>query len=151
MHDKNPELAAKVAHLLSDVVYTKFLFQGYHWNVLGPEFGEYHEFFQLLYEDLEGAIDDLGENVVKIGFPAPYLLTDFSDMSCISEDRLDGTSTRFLLESALRANEKVIKCHYAVMEEAEACKEHGLMDFIGGRIDMHMKWNWQIKAFLGVR
>jgi len=151
MHDKNVQLAEKIAHVLGDVVYTKFLFQGYHWNVLGPEFGEYHEFFGMLYEDLEESIDDLGENVVKAGYPSPYLLGDFNELSCIEEPRLDGSSTKMLLESSLRANEKIIKCYNTLMVEAEKCGEHGLMDFVGGRIDMHMKWNWQIKAFLGVR
>lgn len=151
MHDNNAQLAQKIAHVLSDVVYAKFVFQGHHWNVLGEAFGEYHEFFQMLYEDLEESIDGLGENVVKAGYPAPYLLGDFNELSCIEEPRLDGGSTKMLLESSLRANEKILNCYNSLMEEAASCNEHGLMDFVGARIDMHNKWNWQIKAYLGVR
>lgn len=151
MHTPNPELAEKLAHLLADTVTTRFIFQGYHWNVLGPDFGEFHEFFGTLYEDVDSAIDDTAENILKVGFPAPYLLQDYTDLSCIKEERLDGTSVTFMLQSALRVNEKMIACLHGAGELAEKCREFGLMDFLAGREDMHKKWNWQIKAFLGVR
>lgn len=151
MHDSNPELAAKLAKLLADVVTARFVFQGYHWNVLGPDFGEYHEFFGELYEDLESSIDPLAENILKSGFPAPYLLKDFLELSTIQEERLDGTSPKFLLDSALRVNQKLIECYLDAFAIADSCNEQGVMDFLAGRIDTHKKHNWQIKAYLGVR
>lgn len=151
MHNPNPELAEKLAQLLSDTVVAKFIFQGYHWNVLGPDFGEFHEFFGDLYEDVDSSIDPLAENILKVGFPAPYLLQDYIELSTIKEERLDGTSTQFLLQSALRVNEALISCLHEAGELAEKCREFGLMDFLAGREDMHKKWRWQIKAFLGVR
>jgi starvation-inducible DNA-binding protein len=151
MHHPNPELAAKLAKLLSDTVAARFIFQGYHWNVLGPDFGEYHEFFATLYEDVESSIDPLAENILKVGFPAPYLLQDFLELSSINEDRQDGTSIQFMLQSALRVTEALIDCIHEAGELAEQCREFGLMDFLAQREDMHKKWRWQIKAFLGVR
>ena len=151
MHNPNPELAEKLAHLLADTVTAKFILHGYHWNVIGPDFGEYHEFFGMLYEDVEGSVDELAENILKVGFPAPYLLSDYSEMSCIQEERLDGSSTKFMLDSALRVNEIMIHCIHETAELAEKCREFGLMDFLAKREDMHKKWRWQIKAFLGVR
>ena len=151
MYSSKQELAAQLAKLLSDVVTVKFIFQGYHWNVLGPDFGEYHDFFGMLYEDLDSSIDPLAENILKVGFPAPYLLSDYVEMSEIKEQRLDGTSPRFLLDSALRINDQLIGCYNNTFAKAEECGEQGLMDFLAGRIDMHKKWNWQIKAYLGVR
>ena len=151
MHDSNPELASKLAKLLADVVTVKFIFQGYHWNVLGPDFGEYHEFFGTLYEDLESSIDPLAENILKSGFPSPYLLKDFLELSSIQEERLDGTSPKFMLDSALRVNCDLIDCYLDAYNIADSCNEHGVADFLAGRIDVHQKWNWQIKAYLGVR
>lgn len=151
MHDSNPELASKLAKLLADVVTAKFIFQGYHWNVLGPDFGEYHEFFGELYEDLESSIDPLAENILKSGFPAPYLLKDFLELSTIQEERLDGTSPKFLLDSALRVTCDLLDCYLDAYTIADSCNEQGVADFLAGRIDAHKKWKWQIKAYLGVR
>lgn len=151
METNKIELAQKLAVLLSDTVSAKFILHGYHWNVLGPDFGEYHEFFRTLYQDVDGSIDDLAENILKVGFPAPYLLTDFVEMSGIKEDRLDGTSSHFLLQSALRVMEHLYECHIQAFHMAEHCDMQGLMDFLAARADMYAKWIWQIKAFLGVR
>jgi starvation-inducible DNA-binding protein len=151
MEPNKVELAQKLAVLLSDVVNAKFILHGYHWNVLGPDFGEYHEFFGTLYSDVDGSIDDLAENILKVGFPAPYLLTDFVEMSCIREERLDGTSSQFLLQSSLRVMEHLYECHISAFHAAESCDMQGLMDFLAARADMYAKWIWQIKAFLGVR
>lgn len=151
MHDSNPELAAKLAKLLADVATAKLIFQGYHWNVLGPDFGEYHEFFGELYEDLEESIDPLAENILKCGFPSPYLLKDYVELSTIVEERLDGTSPKFMLDSALRVNQQIIACYLEAFEIANNCNEQGVMDFLAARINAHEKWTWQIKAYLGVR
>lgn len=145
------DMAQKLAVLLSDVVAAKFVLQGYHWNVLGPDFGEYHEFFGTLYSDVDASIDPLAENILKVGFPAPYLLSDYLEMSCIQEDRLDGTSSQFLLQSALRVIDHLYECHVGAFHMAEQHDLQGLMDFLAGRADMYAKWSWQIKAYLGVR
>jgi starvation-inducible DNA-binding protein len=151
MESNKTDVAQKLALVLSDVVTAKFILHGYHWNVMGPDFGEYHEFFRTLYEDVDGSVDELAENILKVGFPAPYLLTDFTEMSCIKEERQDGTSSRFLLQSALRIMEHLYDCHNEAFRAAQHCELQGLMDFLAARMDMYSKWIWQIKAFLGVR
>lgn len=145
------DLAKKLAITLSDTVTAKFILHGYHWNVLGPDFGEYHEFFAELYEDVSSSIDPIAENILKIGFPAPYLLSDYVEMSCIKEERQDGTSSQFMLQSALRVMEHLYDCHLGAFHIAEQYDLQGLLDFLAGRIDMYAKWIWQIKAYLGTR
>lgn len=151
MEAQNTDIAQKLAVLLSDVVTAKFVLHGYHWNVMGPDFGEFHDFFSMLYEDVADSIDPMAENILKVGFPAPYLLADYVEMSCIKEERLDGSSSQMLLQSALRVMEHLYSCHTDAFHIAEQHDMQGLMDFLAGRIDMYAKWLWQIKAFLGIR
>ena len=75
------ELAEKLAVCLADTVTYKFLAQGYHWNVKGPMFPQFHDFFEELYEDAESAIDPLAENIRKLGYDAPFTLEDFSSLT----------------------------------------------------------------------
>jgi len=151
MHDGKPEVAAKLAQVLADTVTARFILQGYHWNALGPDFGEMHDFFGMLYEDISESIDPLAENILKVGFPAPYLLSDYVELSTIREERLDGSSPQFLLQSALRVIETLHHCHGEAITLADSCELYGLEDFLAGRVDMYAKWRWQIKAYLGVR
>ena len=151
MHYDKTKVAEKLAQVLADTVTAKFILQGYHWNVLGPDFGEMHDFFSELYEDVDSSVDDLAENILKVGFPAPYLLSDYVELSIIKEQRQDGSSSQFLLQSSLRVMSSLYDCHTEALKLAESCDLQGLMDFLAGRIDMYAKWKWQIKSYLGVR
>tara|TARA_R110000782_G_scaffold185968_4_gene275986 strand:- start:2574 stop:3029 length:456 start_codon:yes stop_codon:yes gene_type:complete len=151
MRQEKTELAEKLAEVLSDVVMAKFILHGYHWNVMGSDFGQLHKFFGKLYLDLDSSIDPLAENILKIGFPAPYMLSDYVELSGISERRLDGSDSQGMLYSALDIIEQLYACHIAAFHLAEKYDLQGLLDFLAARSDMYAKWMWQIKSFLGVR
>ena len=145
------ELAKKLATTLGDVVVFSSLAQGYHWNVIGSDFNEFHDFFGVIYEDARDSVDPMAENILKLGFEAPYLLSDFMELSKIREERIiNGTSSQ-MLASLLKANDTVIYCLDETFKLAENFCEYGLAEFISGRLDIHKKWQWQIKATLGVR
>lgn len=146
----NPELGEKLAHLLSDVVSLGFLTQGYHWNVKGLNFAQFHEFFAEIYADVDSAIDPLAENIRKLGFDAPYLLEDFTEMTCIRQERIGGDPL-LMLASLGEVNSIVTNCYVEAFTMASDSNEQGIADFLAGRIDMHAKWQWQIEASLGLR
>lgn len=151
-HDNNKALAEKTAHLLGDVTVLRSLAHGYHWNVLGIEFSQFHDFFEEIYEDIDESVDPLAESILKLGYDAPYMLTDFVELSCVSEPRLTGENgVKAMIESLYRANAKTIECYNSLFKLANECNEQGLVDFVGSRIDMHKKWDWQLKASLGIR
>jgi starvation-inducible DNA-binding protein len=144
MIKSNDELGKKLAHTLSDVTALGFLAQGYHWNVKGINFYQFHEFFAEIYGDVDGSIDPLAENIRKLGYDAPYLLSDFGSMTCIQEERQFGDAIT-MVESLARANSVVTSCYIEAFGMANACNEQGIADFIAGRIDMHKKWQWQLE------
>jgi starvation-inducible DNA-binding protein len=145
------ELVEKLSHLLSDVVTAKAIAQGYHWNVKGIEFTQMHEFFGEIYEDFESAIDPLAEHIRKLGYDAPYFLTDFSEMTCLGDEpRLFGDCVE-MLESLLNINTTLNACVLGAFQLADACNEQGIADFLAGRDDMHKKWGWQLRSSLGTR
>lgn len=143
-------LATKLSHLLGDVVTLNHIVQGYHWNVKGIEFTQMHEFFADIYEDVDGSIDPLAENIRKLGFDAPYLLTDFLELTCIQEQRNGGMVSE-TLDSLCRINGMVIACYKDAFHIADTLDEQGVANFIADRIDMHQKWQWQIESSLGIR
>jgi len=150
MHDNHLELAEKLSHVLGDVVTVARIAQGYHWNVKGIEFSQMHDFFQEIYEEIDGSIDPLAENIRKIGYDSPYLLQDFFELSCIDERRVTGDAQE-MLTSLARVNSIATKCINAAFHIANECNEQGVADFLAGREDMHKKWQWQIESTLGIR
>lgn len=150
MHNKT-DLVEKLSHLLSDVVTMRSIAQGYHWNVKGIEFTQMHELFQEIYEDIDGSVDPLAEDIRKLGYDAPYFLTDFVEMTCLGDvPRLSGDAVQ-MLESLLNLNTSVNACIISAFELANACNEQGIADFLAGRDDMHKKWGWYLRSSLGTR
>lgn len=150
MNEKSVPLAEQLAIFLSDLAVGAQLAHGYHWNVKGRDFKEFHAFFADLYEDFDGAIDPVAENMLKLGFEAPYLLEDFLGMANIKEERIVGGDIDTMIASLVRINETLLADSFAVFEAASMVNEQGIANFAAERIDIHQKWNWQLKATLGL-
>lgn len=142
-------LAEKLAALLSNLVSAKFIAQGYHWNVKGRDFKEFHAFFAEIYSDFDGAVDPTAENIRKLGFDAPYLLEDFQSMCGIKEERVDDGNIDIMVASLLRVNQVLMEDSFSAFATANEMNEQGIANFLAERIDAHRKWDWQLKATLG--
>lgn len=53
----------RLNHVLSDLIVLNQKVRQCHWNVEGPGFFDYHEFFEELYEFLVEEIDDFAERI----------------------------------------------------------------------------------------
>jgi starvation-inducible DNA-binding protein len=147
----NPKeaLARQLAKLLGDTVNFTFLAQGAHWNVKGSDFYQMHEFFGLIYEDAQESIDPMAENILKLGYDAPYTLTDFKMFSSIEPRRVTTGQKLEFVAALHEANAELLHCLNNGFELAEKANEQGVADFLAGRIDMQQKWQWQLSATLG--
>ena len=60
--------------------------QNYHWNVEGPNFPQYHEFFGKLYEEVYSSIDVTAEEIRALGSYAPGSFSRFQELSDIEDE-----------------------------------------------------------------
>ena len=70
------ELVDKMKVVLASTFAAKLKAHSYHWNVIGPDFPQLHEFFATIYEDYDGAIDPLADHLVIIGWLQLMLVED---------------------------------------------------------------------------
>lgn len=125
-----------------------FKTHGFHWNVEGIYFSQYHEFLAELYEDLYGAVDPLAENIRKLDEYAPRSLADMYKSTTLVESDIVGTNIKEMLNSLLTDNTEVLSSLNKTFALATAANEQGLANFIAERIDQHKKHEWQIKSSL---
>lgn len=149
--EENVPLAELLAHILGDTVTAKFLAHGYHWNVKGFDFKEFHAFFEEIYTEFDEAIDPLAENILKLGFDAPYLMTDFIELTCIDQDRIENGSANEMAQSLLKINTLVIDHYKEAFTVADTMNEQGIANFIADQIDHHQKISWQLRATLSLQ
>jgi starvation-inducible DNA-binding protein len=139
------ELIKSLKVLVSDVVTFYFMAHGYHWNVEGQDFSQYHSLFADIYEDAYSAIDPIAENIRKLDDYAPFSLKKYMELTTVTFKDVE-PSPKAMAKALATANESVIKTLNDSFDKATKANEQGVADFISGRIDMHKKWAWQLRA-----
>ena len=137
-----------IQQLLADTVGLYFRAHGYHWNVTGEDFAQYHELFGEIYSDIYGSIDPLAENVRKLGGFPPSSLQDFAEKSSLAGSELVGGSAKALAADLLMANEALLEELKYAFSMMDSANEQGVANFIAERIDSHQKWSWQLASSL---
>jgi starvation-inducible DNA-binding protein len=139
-------LVNNLARNLGNLVVFSFKAQGHHWNVKGMKFHMFHGFFREIYEEAQFAIDSLAEQILTLGFPAPYKLVDFARMSTIED--MGCADAHQMLKDLLVASEEICASLTEGVEIADEAREYAIADFLTERLAVHKKWKWQIKAHL---
>jgi starvation-inducible DNA-binding protein len=138
-------LTDELSELQADVTVLYFKAHGYHWNVEGSDFGQYHSLFQEIYEDIYSSIDPIAENIRKLGEYAPFKLDTLIKLTSLSDSKVD-TNPKAMAKDLLKNNEQVVGKLKSVFDTANEANEQGIANFIAERIDLHQKWSWQLKA-----
>jgi starvation-inducible DNA-binding protein len=131
--------------VLSDSVTLYFAAHGFHWNVEGQDFSQYHELFAEIYEDVYSAIDPLAEDIRKLGEYAPFTLSKFTDLRTIEAKDVK-PEPQAMAKELLRLNDGILESIASAQKEAGKEEEQGIMNFLAERDNMHKKWRWMLTA-----
>lgn len=125
---------------------------GYHWNVKGPDFVQYHELFSNIYEDAIAAVDPTAELILKLGFDSPFHMSDFMKLRTIGEaDPQDNPQAMSMaLLQMITAFIKNLEDAFDVAAD-ESVDEQGVANFLAERIDANQKNAWQLRASLNLQ
>jgi starvation-inducible DNA-binding protein len=140
------ELLMALRIVLANKFVMYFKAHSYHWNVESDRFAMLHDFFGDIYQDVHGSTDDVAERIRIIGAYAPVSIMELYNYKLIDEDSTKPSSCTDMVLNLIDANTKVIDSLNKLFEIAEAQKEHGIADFVAGRIDVHKKHAWMLKA-----
>jgi starvation-inducible DNA-binding protein len=140
------QLQLALKKVLADTFGMYFKAHAYHWNVVGPDFSQYHDFFGKLYEELFGAVDAIAEHIRAIDGMAPNNLTMLKDLSSLQD--ADPSAPMDMFNDLLMTNNLVLVSLMRAYQLADDADELGLANFIQDRIDIHQKHGWMLKATL---
>ena len=131
--------------VLSDAVTMYFTAHGFHWNVEGQDFSQYHSLFSDIYEDVYSSIDPIAEDIRKLGEYAPFTLSKFIDLRTIEAKDVK-PEPKAMAKELLRLNDGILESIADAQDAASKANEQGIMNFLAERDDMHKKWRWQLTA-----
>lgn len=121
--------------------------QLFHWNVEGSDFGQLHEFFGNIYQDVYDAIDPTAEYIRTLGEYTPGSFERFSELSLIT-GQTKIPRARLMIEELLNDCQTMIDLLNRCFESAENENQQGVANFIAERIDAMGKHRWMLQSYL---
>lgn len=123
--------------------YTKA--HGYHVNVVGSDFSEFHKLFSEVYEPAQENIDTIGEHIRVIQGIAPFSLKRIMDLGDIKDS--DKAPDAMKMTKELLDDSQVLMNHYEEVHDiAVEFKQYGLINFIEDEIDKLGKVMWKLRS-----
>jgi starvation-inducible DNA-binding protein len=140
-------LADDLKQLLSTQYSFVIKAQFFHWNVEGPDFGQLHEFFGNIYEDVYGAIDPTAEYIRVLDDYAPGSFERFTELSLI-QGQIKVPRARLMIQELLADNQVVVDLLNRCFAAADQEDQEGIANFLAERIDAHGKHAWMLRSYL---
>ena len=118
---------------------------GFHWNVEGPNFPQYHEFLGDLWEEAFGAIDPIAEHLRTLGAYAPASFLRYKELSIV-KDEINIPEPISMMSKLRNDNQALIEQLTKTQALAEQNKKMGLANFLQDRIGAHEKHGWMLRS-----
>jgi starvation-inducible DNA-binding protein len=120
---------------------------GYHWNIEGSNFPQYHEFLNDFYNSVWAQTDDIAEKLRALGSYAPGSLARMLELADIQEASSipDAMAMMRELESD---NERFIIHLRAGIAAADAAGEPAVGNFLQDLLGAHQKKGWMLKSII---
>lgn len=144
------ELHNALKIVLADTFTMYFKTHSYHWNVIGPNFNDYHAFFGTLYAELHGAVDLIAEQIRAANSFAPASLNRLEELTRIQEADTIPSADR-MFQILINDNNIVLDSLRQAYDLAEKAEELGLANFLQDRMDIHKKHGWMLRATAGMK
>ena len=138
--------AAKVAFASEFSFYLKA--QNFHWNVEGPDFPQYHEFFGNYYSEVyDNTIDKLAEIIRQLDSYTPGSITRYAELSQIEDQTKIPRAELMFIESLQDCN-KMTELVTAMFDEATNDRQQGIANYMAELQDLYAKKAWFIRSIL---
>ena len=141
------ELIDRTNEVLADAYMIAFKTEFFHWNVVGPDFPQYHEYFGDFYDEVHGSIDTIAEFIRACdGIPqnAPSMVKRTSSISEVTQTLPIDEMFADLLDDVNTA----VKNLLTTMDIADKFRKHGLSNYLQERQAAFEKHAWMLKSLL---
>lgn len=140
-------LAEELTGVLADTWVLLVKTQGFHWNVVGPHFYGLHKLTETHYEDLFGALDELGERIRALGHFAPQSLADVTAHASIGEQEKPQAANA-MIHQLIGDHEQVVQRLRKAAAHADEAGDKATDDLLTRRLEKHEEAVWMLRAIV---
>ncbi|MDP2089858.1 MAG: Dps family protein [Flavobacteriaceae bacterium] len=145
--EKSNELASLLNDLLANYSTLYQNVRGYHWNVKGDKFFEFHLKFEELYNNLFIKIDEVAERILTLGFAPKHKFTDYLKETAITESN-EVTNGYKSVEEILEAFKILLSKQRHILSLSGEIDDEGTNAQMSDYIREQEKLVWMYSAFL---
>ena len=121
--------------------------RNFHWNLKSNHFFVLHDKFEEFYTDANEKIDDIAERILTLRVQPLSQLSDYLNVSRISEVAEDLEDDEMVRE-VLSDYKELITIGREVLEVAGDAKDEGTIDLIAGYVGDLEKNSWMLASYL---
>lgn len=120
---------------------------GYHWNVEGKDFYQYHTLLEKIYTEAWEAVDVIAEEIRAMDANVPGSMGRLAELSSLQDER-EQPDAMTMLARLNQDNEILLGNIQQAYAAAEADGNHGFSNLMADRQSAHRKHGWMLKATL---
>ncbi|MEM7000446.1 MAG: Dps family protein [Pseudomonadota bacterium] len=121
--------------------------QNFHWNVTGPMFTSLHTLFEIQYNELATAVDEIAERIRTLGVRAPASYSEFAALSVVEENSDDISATDMVRELA-QDQQKIADLANTLVGIAGDAQDEATASIATDRLLVHEKAGWMLRSHL---
>jgi len=120
---------------------------GYHWNIEGSNFPQYHDFLNGFYNEVFLQTDSIAEHIRALNSYAPGSLARMLELADIQEATSIPDAMAMMRDLA-SDNERFIIHLRAGIAAAEMANEPAVGNFLQDILDAHQKKGWMLRSII---
>jgi len=121
--------------------------RNFHWNIVGPNFFELHEQFEVEYNEVRQQIDTIAERVRILGAKPYSTLKEYLDIAKIKEIP-DKLSDYGMVEEIISDYTMLLPMLVNVLEVSRKVEDSSTEDMVTGIIQRMEKRKWMFTAWM---
>lgn len=121
--------------------------QNFHWNIEGSDFPQYHAFYNTLYSDVSGTLDQIAEYIRVLDHYTPGSLQRYAELTII-QDQVKIPRAELMFQESLADTQKMIELVVTLFDQATEERQQGIANFMAELQDLYGKKAWFIRSTL---
>lgn len=120
---------------------------GYHWNIEGSNFPQYHDFLSDFYTSIFDQTDPIAEHIRALNSYAPGSLARMLELADIQEATSIPDAMAMMRDLASDNDRFIIHLRAGIVA-AEGANEPAVGNFLQDILDAHQKKGWMLRSII---
>ena len=120
---------------------------GYHWNIEGSNFPQYHDFLNGFYNDVFLQTDSIAEHIRALNSYAPGSLSRMLELADIQEATSIPDAMAMMRDLASDNDRFIIHLRAGIVA-ADGANEPAVGNFLQDLLDAHQKKGWMLRSIV---